>query len=133
MTSQVPPELPPRSSSPGHSSPSISLSQHHGSTSVSPSSYHGSVISSSWHGQQPQQSGTLGSDVTSNSTPVALGRSHSAVMATGSAATHSFDATASTLGRNTGGQGLVVHMSTTVAPPPNVSVTAVSSRSSDKV
>jgi hypothetical protein len=132
MPSSVPPELPPRSCSPGHSSPSISLSQHHGSTSVSSSSHHGSVISSSWHGQQPQQSGTLGSDLTSNSTPVALGRSHSAVMTTGSTATHSLDATASTLGRNTGGQGLV-HMSTTVAPPPNVSVTAVTSRSSDKV
>ncbi|XP_021937575.1 E3 ubiquitin-protein ligase SH3RF1 isoform X2 [Zootermopsis nevadensis] len=131
MTSQVPPELPPRSSSPGHSSPSISLSQHHGSTSVSPSSHHGSVISSSWHGQQPQQPGTLGLDLTSNSAPVTLGRSHSAVMATGSTASHGFDASVSTLGRSAVGQGLV-HMSTTVAPPPNVSVTAVSSRSSDK-
>ena len=127
IASQIPPELPPRSSSPGHSSPSVSVSHHHGSTSAS-LSHHGSVISSSWHGQQPQPSSTLGSDPSSNSTPVALGRSHSAVMASGGAVTHSFDTAASTLGRSSGG-----HLSTTVAPPPNVSVTAVSSRPVDKV
>jgi hypothetical protein len=108
------------------------LSQQHGSPSISSSSssssHHGSVISSSWHGPHPQQSGTFGSELTSSSTPVTLGRSHSAVMATGSTGTHSFDTTSSTLSRSSGG-----HMSTTVAPPPNVSVTAVSSRPSDKV
>ncbi|XP_023725155.1 E3 ubiquitin-protein ligase SH3RF1 isoform X2 [Cryptotermes secundus] len=124
ITSQIPPELPPRSCS-----PSLSLSHQHGSPSISSSSslHHGSAISSSWHGQHPQQSGTFGSELTSSSTPVTLGRSHSAVMATGSTATHSFDTTSSTLGRSSGG-----HMSTTVAPPPNVSVTAMSSRPSDK-
>ena len=127
IASQIPPELPPRSSSPGHSSPSVTLSHHHVSTSAS-SSVHGSVISSSWHGQQPQPASTLGSEPASNPTPVALGRSHSAVMASGSAVTHSFDTAAGTLGRSSGG-----HLSTTVAPPPNVSVTAVSSRPADKV
>jgi hypothetical protein len=49
-------------------------------------------------------------------------------MASGGAVTHSFDTAASTLGRSSGG-----HLSTTVAPPPNVSVMAVSSRPADKV
>ncbi|PSN37671.1 hypothetical protein C0J52_05611 [Blattella germanica] len=129
-TSVVPPELPPRSSSPGHNSPSISVSQHHGLTPVS-SAHHGSIISSSWHGQQPPQTGTLCSEVSPGTVPIALGRSHSAVMATGNTPTHGFDSTTGTLGRSAGSQ-MLAHVSTAVTPPPNVSVTAVSSRPTDK-
>ena len=116
LTGSVPPELPPRSTSPGHGSPSISVSQHHG-------------VSSSWHGQQPA---TLVSDVAPSPAPVALGRSHSAVMSTSSTPTHTADTTSSTLGRSSGNQ-LLTHVSTAVTPPPNVSVTAVTSRSTEKV
>ena len=71
-------------------------------------------------------------EVTPSTGPVALGRSHSAVMSTGSTPTHSVDTTSGTLGRSAGSQ-LMGHVSTAVTPPPNVSVSAVSSRSSDKV